>query len=174
MGKKSLADFMLLVLEKTVDGYVRIDHLLYNPHLYAYYGWWDRPLKKSALSLVLRRLRESGLIDFVSNEDLVVRLTNKGKEKALWTKMKLIEEKWDGRWRIVIWDIPEKRRAVREVLRFQLKQLGFKRLQKSVWISKKNCTDLLREFIKKVGIEEWVFVIESDNIGYNQIIVDRQ
>lgn len=165
-NKKSLGNFILLALEKSVDGYVRFDHLIHKPYLYAYHGWWDRPLKKSALALTIKRLRENGLIDFVDDEKLTIRLTDKGKDKALWTRMKLVDEKWDGKWRIVIWDVPEKRRVARDLLRYKLKSLGFKQLQKSVWVTKKNCTQALRDFIKKIGIKDWVTVIESDNVDF--------
>ena len=75
------------------------------------------------------------------------------------------DEKWDGKWRLIFWDIPEKRKSIRDLLRNKLKQLGFVRWQKSVWASKKNCTEILREFIKSAGIEDWVLVVESDNVG---------
>jgi len=164
--KNSLTNLILLTLEKSVDGYVRFEHFTYNPHLYAYYGWWDRPLKKSALALALKRLRENGLVELIDDEELTFRLTDNGRDKALWTRMKLIDEKWDGKWRIVIWDVPEKRRVARDLLRYKLKWLGFKQLQKSVWITKKNCTQALRDFIKKMGIKDWVMVIESDNMDF--------
>lgn len=166
MGSRtSLTNFILLILEKSVDGFIRLDHFTNNPHLYAYYGWWDRPLKKSALSQAFKRLRENGLVEFIDDKEIIFRLTDKGKDKALWTKIRFVDEKWDGKWRLVIWDIPEKRKLIREMLRSKLKQLGFIQFQKSVWGTKKNCTKELREFIKKVGIGGWVMVIESENIG---------
>lgn len=166
MGTKfSLSDFILLSLEKAVDGYIRFEDFAYNPSKYAFYDGWDRSPKKSELSQALKRLREKGLIDFVDDQKLLMRLTDLGKDKALWAKMKYDKEKWDGRWRLVIWDIPENQKSARDVFRSRLKQLGFVQWQKSVWASKKNCTDLLREFIKKVGIEKWVIVVESDNVG---------
>lgn len=165
-NKKSLANLVLLTIEKSVDGYIRFEHFASNPHLYAYFGWWDRPLKKSALALTLKRLRENGLIDFIDDKQLIVRLTDRGKDRALWTRMKVINEKWDGKWRIVIWDIPENRRVARDLLRYKLKWLGFKQLQKSVWVTKKNCTKLLRDFVRQLGIENWVHVIESDNVEF--------
>lgn len=160
---KSLTSFILLALEKAVDGYIRFEDFAYNPHIYA--RGYDRSLKKSALSQAFKRLREMGLIDFVDDQQLIYRLTDKGLDKALWTKLILDKEKWDGKWRLVIFDIPEKRRTVREVLRARLKELGFKRWQQSLWVSKKNCTKQLRDFIKRVGIERWVIVVESDNIS---------
>lgn len=163
--KKFLTDMILLAIEKSIDGLVKIEDLLENPHYYAYWGGWDYPLKKSVFSQTLKRLREKGFIELVDDKELILRLTDLGRERALWQKMTLEDGKWDGKWRLVIWDIPEKRRLARDLLRFKLKQLGFKQWQKSVWASKVDCTRLLREFIRKVGIEDWVMVIESDNIG---------
>lgn len=162
---KTLTNLVLLALEKAVDGTVRVNDFINNPGYYAYWDGWDYPLKKSSLAKTIKRLRENGLIDFVTDEELVIRLTDPGKEKALWAKMLAGDKKWDGRWRLVIWDIPEKRRPARDLLRQKLKQLGFTRWQKSVWASKINCTDILRDFIKKVRIEDWVMVIESDNVS---------
>ncbi len=159
--KKSLSKLILLMLEKTVDGYVKLEDFTYNPGFYAY---GVREVKKSALANALKRLRENGLVELISDKELAVRLTDVGHSKALWVKMKLENEKWDGKWRLVAWDIPEKQKKARDLLRHQLKQLGFKQFQKSVWASKKNCTLLLREYIKKVGIEDWVKVLESNNI----------
>lgn len=162
----SLTKAVLLVLEKTVDGCVRLDDFASQNYLYKY--GYNRPLKKSSLAQALKRLREKGLIDFMDQEKIIVRITEPGKDQALWVKMREEnEQKWDGRWRLVIWDIPEKRKAVRDVFRARLKQLGFNQWQKSVWVSKKNCTQLLRNFIKRVGIEDWVMVVESDNVGFN-------
>ncbi len=162
---KSLPKYILLALEKSVDGYIRMEDFLYNPGSYAYGGGWQYPLKKTSLSKALKRLRENGMIDFVDDKTLTFRLTNSGKDRALWIKMKEEKSDWDGKWRLVIWDIPETRRSIRDLLRSKLKELGFTQFQKSVWGSKKNCTNILREFIKQVGIEKWVMVIESDNIG---------
>ncbi|MCC7356824.1 MAG: hypothetical protein IT410_04425 [Candidatus Doudnabacteria bacterium] len=43
--------------------------------------------------------------------------------------------KKDGIWKIIIFDIPEKKRYVRTVLRTKLESLGFKKWQNSIWIS---------------------------------------
>lgn len=164
--KKNITNLILLSLEKAVDGYVRFEDFAYNLGYYAYGSGWDFTLKKASLAQSLKRLRENGLIDFIDDEKLLVRLTDQGREKALLAKIKLEPQKWDGKWRLVIFDIPEKRRAVRDLLRSKLKQWDFIRLQQSVWASKKDCKKPLRDFIKSVGIEDWVMVIESDDIGF--------
>lgn len=165
-NKNSLSKFVLLALEKTVDGCIRMEDFVNNPGYYAYSDGWGYPLKKNAIAKALKRLRENGLINFIDDKTLIFRLTDEGRDKALWIKMKEIEEKWDGKWRIISWDIPEKRKPVRDLLRNKLKQLGFIKLQKSVWASKKNCTKELKNFIKSVGIKDWVLVLETEDIGF--------
>ncbi len=160
--KRRISDFVLLTLEKSIDGYIRFEDFAYHHYRY-HYGIPD--LKKASLAQALKRLREGGLIELVSDEKLNFRLTDKGKEKAVLASLKFDDKKWDKRWRIVIFDVPEKRRKARDLLRSKLKQWGFIHFQKSVWGTKKNCTKALRDFIKVVGIEEWVMVIESDDIG---------
>ncbi len=162
--KKSFSNLILLILEKAVDGTIRLNDFINNPGYYAYYDGWNYPLKKSELSKVLKRLRENGLVNFVDDNKFVIRLTDKGKEKAVLAKLMLEDQKWDGKWRIVIFDIPEKRRIARDLLRSKLKSWGFIPWQQSVWVTKKNCTKPLRDFIKSVGIKDWVIVIESDNV----------
>lgn len=162
--KKSLSNLILLVLEKAVDGYVRFDNFINNPGYYVYWNGWDYPLNKSALSNAIRRLRENGLIDFIDDAQLVLRITDKGREKALVAKLLLDDSKWDGKWRIVIFDIPEKRRVARDIFRQKLKSWGFIPWQQSVWVTKKDCAKLLREFIKNIGIKDWVKVIESESV----------
>lgn len=164
--KKVVTNLILLTLEKAVDGYVRFDNFINNPGYYAFHDGWNYPLNKSELAVAFKRLRENGLVELIDDKKLIYRLTDPGKDRALWIKMKMSDEPWDGKWRVVIWDIPEKRKAVRDLLRYKLKVLGFERLQKSVWVSKKNCTKELRDFIKNVGIKDWVLVLESDSIDY--------
>ncbi|MCL4366442.1 hypothetical protein M1437_04405 [Patescibacteria group bacterium] len=163
--KRRITDFVLLSLEKSIDGYLRFEDFTSNPGFYAYHDGWEYPLKKPALSQALRRLREGGLIELISDEKLAYKLTDKGKERAILASLNFSEKQWDGKWRLVIFDVPEKRRQARDLLRSKLKQWGFINFQQSVWGTKKNCTKALRDFIKNVGIEDWVMVVESDNIG---------
>lgn len=159
---KSLSNFILLSLEKAADGVVRY-HDFYL-HTSSYAKGYGRPLKKSNISMALKRLRENGLIDFVDDEKIILRLTDAGKEKAVLAKLLLEDQKWDGRWRIIIFDVPEKRRIVRDILRSKLKTWGFVLWQQSVWATKKNCTKPLRDFINQSGIRAWVKVFEADEV----------
>ena len=158
---KNITNFVLQVLEKSVDGYVRFEDFTYHHYRYKY---GIKELKKASLAQALKRLRENGLIDFTPDSKLAVRLTDQGKDRALWARLSQEAEKWDCKWRIVLWDIPEKRRLARDILRSKLKQLGFIGWQKSVWATKKDCAKELRAFIKQVGIGDWVKVLEANHL----------
>lgn len=161
--KNSLGDLILLSLEKSVDGYLKIEDFAYNSN--AYTKGYSRVITKSALANTLRRLREKGLVDFLDDQKLSIRITDEGKQRALLEKLLVKEQKWDKKYRIVIFDIPEQRRKVRDLFRSKLKLWAFSPWQKSVWVSKKNCTLELRQFIRQIGIEKWVMVIESNNVS---------
>ena len=162
-NRKSLTNFILFVLEKSVDGYCRFENFTYHTYRYQFGGYPE--LKKSALAIALKRLRETGLVELISDEELVFRLTDRGREKAILASLQIEDEKWDGRYRVVIFDIPEKRRTTRDLFRSNLKSWGFTPWQKSVWVTKKSCTKPLRHYVKILGLEDWVMVLESDNIG---------
>ncbi len=149
-------------MEKSVDGYAHFEDFAYHSYRY-HYGFPQ--VKKADLAQALKRLRQRGLIDFVSDEKLAYQLTDAGKQKVIWESIRFDDKKWDGKWRVVIFDVPEKRRQARDLLRASLKKWGFVHWQQSVWATEKNCTEVLRNFIKSVGIEDWVIVLESDNVG---------
>lgn len=163
--RKKVTNLILLALERAIDGYVRFEDFANNPGYYAYGSGFGYPLNKASLAKALKRLREGGFVELIGEKELILRLTDKGKEKAILAQLNSLDETWDGKWRIVIFDVPEKRRSARDLLRHNLKSWGFISWQKSVWVTKKNCTKPLREYIKKLGIEDWVLVIESGNIG---------
>jgi len=161
--KKSLNAYILLALEKAVDGYVRLEDLGHRSYRYTY-GYPNVPT--SQLSQAIKRLREKGFIkqDKINMGEVVLKLTDQGRD-ALGIEDK--DELWDGKWRIVIWDIPEQKRIIRNLFRRNLKKWGFKHLQNSVWTSKRNVYQKLMDYIKDLGIEQWVTVIEAEKLSSN-------
>ena len=98
---------------------------------------------------ILVRLKQRGEIEFVERDGKkYVRLTDKG-EKVLdieRSRLDLVNnkpKKWDGRYRLVIFDIPEKRKKIREHLRFEMQDIGFLRIQDSVWVYPYDCEEFI-------------------------------
>lgn len=68
-------------------------------------------------------------------------LTKKGlvKLEQMRIRESVKNQKWDGCWRIVVFDIAEDKKAARDALRRKLKNFGFYPLQKSVFVSPFDC-----------------------------------
>lgn len=86
-------------------------------------------------------------------------LTDKGKLKALnykFEEMRIDKKDWDGKWRLLIFDIPEKIRQGRNSLREKIKNLGFYELQKSVFIFPYECKNEIDFIVEFFGIRRYV------------------
>lgn len=109
-----------------------------------------KPRLNRRMSQAINRLRERGLVERVkTDKGAALRLTEKGAEltASLEEEEKLFEtrkpKKWDYKWRIVIFDIWERRRGVRDRLRTFLQRNGFVKIQNSVWVYPYDCEELL-------------------------------
>ena len=123
--------------------------------------------KRNFTSLVSRSLKTGNIEKIIKGEEIFFRLTPSGKDKIK-KDFPLIDfrnRRWDGIWRLVVFDIPENQAGARNRLREKLKELGFGMLQKSIWISPHNIVDDFREFLLANGLSETVFVLEARNIA---------
>ena len=117
---------------------------------------------KSALG----RLVAKELVVFVEeNGKRYARITEKGErvlEAETLREGATKKRRWDCRWRIVIFDIPERRKSVRARLRRFMDEYGFIRLQNSVWVYPYDCEDLIAlakaEF--RIGADGLFMVVE--------------
>lgn len=100
-----------------------------------------------------------------------VRLTPKGERFALrMGEGSLVPKKphhWDGKWRMLIFDIPERRRKARTQIRQTLTALGFKRLQDSVWVYPYDCEDLMALLKADLKIGKDILYVVADAIEYD-------
>lgn len=121
-------------------------------------------------SLHQLRRRKFIAIKVSKNGRVRVELTRKGKKRFLALKIENIEikkpKRWDGKWRIVVFDIPERYKTARDALRQKLKQLGFFRIQKSIWVYPFPCKDEIDFICEFFGVEEfvllWTVTLEGD------------
>lgn len=115
------------------------------------------------------RLRKDGCIYMErKNHRVSIKLTEKGRKKANWMQINELKikkpKKWDGKWRIVMFDISQLKNFYREIFRGKIKELGFCQIQKSVWVFPYKCKDeinLLKDFLG-LKDKEVRLVISSD------------
>lgn len=96
----------------------------------------------------IKKLKDHGLIYFeTTSRGTFARLTQKGEDRLrkfelLGYKLKK-PKRWDRKWRMLIFDIKEERKGIRDKIRFTLKRIGFLRLQDSVWVYPYDCEDFV-------------------------------
>lgn len=133
----------------------------------ALYGWVPERYRKHNFSrLVTRQLQTGNLEKVVKGDEVYLRLTSEGKEKVIrdFPMLRIAQERWDRRWRLVIFDISEINRRVRSSLRRKLKELGFGMLQESVWITPHDVTVDMREFLEYHDLGSVAFVLEVSHV----------
>ena len=132
------------------------------------------------------RLAQKGLVRFtVKGNKKYVEITEKGRREFALEREKIAlrarsKKRWDKRYRMIIFDIPERRRAVRDQLRRTMQACGFLRIQDSVWVSPYDCEDLiilikadlhigkdvLYTIVEKIENDKWIkqhFGLETGN-----------
>lgn len=130
---------------------------------------WGK-INNEAVKRSIRRLYETKLVSQKENKDGSVSLvlTYKGHKKALIYKLDEMKierpRKWDKKWRIVLFDIPERNRMIRDIFRFRLKKLGFYEFQKSVFVYPFQCRDEIEYCIELYNARKFVRFIEANFI----------
>ncbi|MEK7078269.1 MAG: hypothetical protein AAB911_01740 [Patescibacteria group bacterium] len=132
---------------------------------------WRR-INRNTLKRAIKSLYRSKLVEELdkSNGSTTMILSERGKEQAISFNIETMQIKkpkhWDGKWRVALFDIPEKRKPAREALRATLKKLGFYEFQKSVFIYPYPCANELDYVIEFFRIRPYVrtmLVTSMDN-----------
>ena len=98
---------------------------------------YARTKRKRTFSQFIGYLQQKGYIKVKALEGTKgIMLTSKGMGKVLRTRRKVQgrKKRKDGKWIMIIFDIPEKRRQDRDLLRDALVDMGYQKLQQSVWV----------------------------------------
>ncbi len=118
---------------------------------------------------VLGRLAAQGYVIFEQRDGKkYARITDKGRKTLALEQEKgkldlSKKRRWDRRWRVVIFDVPERRRVIRGRLRRTMQELGFVRLQDSVWVFPYDCEDFvaLLKADLKIGHSVLYMIVEE-------------
>lgn len=127
-------------------------------------------INRRELSRAIRRLYESRLVHYAHHEDgsTEIVLTQEGREVALRHKLDEMHiaapAKWDNRWRIILFDVPEPLKNMRDSLRKQLQRLGRVTLQRSVFVHPYDCRNEIDFVIELFGARRYVRFIVATSI----------
>ena len=130
---------------------------------------WKR-INRRALHHAIKNLYRSRLIDVVDNKDgsTTIILTQRGRKKALTYQIDHVMttpmKRWDKKWRLVIFDIPERYKKARDALARTLKRMGFYQLQKSVFVHPFECDDEIDFVVEFFNLRPYVRRIRAEHI----------
>lgn len=136
-----------------------------------------KKLDERKIAKSLERLKRNKLIILgEENGNFKVELTEKGKRVVKGIQLDNMKPEkpavWDKKWRVVIFDIPDKKRRARDALREKLQELKFYLLQKSVWVYPYPCKKEVQFLCEFFEITPYVNIIVADNI-YDDVKLRR-
>lgn len=129
-----------------------------------------KSIDEQYLKRIIREFYRERLVERIENENGSTRIviTEKGREKALEFKIHTMRiakpSRWDGKWRVVMFDVPEKKKRHRDVLREKLQDLKFLELQKSVLVHPYPCLDEINFIVEYYGMRKFVRCAEMINL----------
>lgn len=128
---------------------------------------------KYRMKSVAGRLVAKGYVIWVERDGKkYLRLTDAGKKALAFEQAKVAlknqKKKWDGRWRMVVFDVPERRKHVRNRLRAVMCEIGFVRLQDSVWVYPYDCEDFVALLKAELKIGKDVLYAIADTIEHDK------
>ena len=107
----------------------------------------------------------------------IIALTERGRRLALLSFIEaelalhnknMENQEWDGGWRIIFFDIPEKKRKIRDHLRRVIKRIGFREFQRSIWIYPYPVPPFLKELLFGDEIKSYVRFITTNLVDNDQ------
>lgn len=117
----------------------------------------------------VERLTRKGIVEVrETGQGIEVRIINKGKTEVVRAKLDELRvvqsDKWDGKWRMVFFDVAEVERGKRDLLRDYLMKMGLKQMQKSVFVTPYDCERDVKFLREVVGVPHGVKLVTAEKI----------
>ncbi len=131
-----------------------------------------KKVRKQEFQRNIDTLVRQGIIERIvrPNGTVTLTLTKRGKWEFFLRHNSIdlgSKKKWDHKWRVIIFDIPNDKTSIRNEMRRAMKLFGFTMIQKSVWVYPYPCDDFVLLLKKYLGISSDVLymvveMIEND------------
>lgn len=137
------------------------------------FGFGKKDYNPKSVYNTLKRLQKNKLVDITEKDGkIIIKITKDGKNKILeygFENMQITKpKKWDGKWRIIGFDIPEKKKKAREALRHKIKELGFIKMQKSLFVYPYECKEEVEFVGEFFQVYEHIVLIEASSINQEE------
>ena len=155
-------DVLLLGLAGALDTFeeLRDPFRLVSKSYESMYGWVPKQYRKNNFGNLVWRSLKAGYIEKIEKKGSVyIRITSQGQERIQrdFPLLDFHRKRWDGKWRIVMFDISELEKEKRNYLRRKLRELGFGMLQESVFITPHDIIKDFSEYLDSIDLGKYVY-----------------
>jgi len=138
----------------------------------------EKRYSKKQYSDALNNLKRRKLIRIIEdkNGQSKVELTLEGKKKIRQFSIDALKieapRKWDGKWRVLIFDIPTTKfyNNARNALRYKIKELDFYQLQKSVWIHPFPCEGEILFVAETYNVQKHIEILTVEKLLHENLV----
>lgn len=177
MKKVTIAKIILSVL--AVGGVLTIVAIAPNSlQMLKMFGVDKKRYKSQSVYRTLKRMEKQNVIKIIkeTGNRTTISITRDGKKKLAEYNIDDMEIKkpkiWDGKWRIISFDIPEKQKMARDALRIKLQDFNFYHLQKSLFACPFPCRDEI-DFVSEIfKIRKHITYFETSTIT-NELVLKK-
>lgn len=139
------------------------------------YASLDKRARDREAMRIIRNMKAQGYL--TGDYEHSLRLTPKAKkryERIVLDSLTITQpEIWDKKWRIIMYDIPQKQATSRQAFGRKLREIGCHQLQKSVWITPFPCLETIEAISAHYDIADNVSYFDTSSINNQSIVVDR-
>ncbi len=122
-------------------------------------------------------LLKEGMIEKSSTEEKnEYRLTSSGFTEIVlkFPFFRFVKETWDGKWRILSYEIPERKRELRDRLRREVAGWGLGPWHRSFWITPHPIVSSLRDLVSQKEEEQYIQAFEAEHVfGDREILIEK-
>ena len=87
---------------------------------------------------------------------------------------RFLRERWDGKWRIISYEIPEKKREIRDRLRREMQGWGLGPWHRSFWITPHPILPTLKSLTEQKEEEKYIQAFEADHtFGDREFLIEK-
>ena len=125
----------------------------------------------------LSLLTKDELLDYIPESDPpTYKLTAKGFYDIVLTYpvFRFTQEKWDGKWRILSYEIPEKKRELRDKLRREVTSWGLGPWHRSFWLTPHPIINSLKDLVLDKEEQQYIQAFEADHVfGKREELIEK-
>jgi len=137
---------------------------------------FDLTMNRKTLSTLSQLTKDELLYHIPDSDPGTYKLTAKGFYDIVLTfpVFRFTQEKWDGKWRILSYEIPEKKRELRDKLRREVASWGLGPWHRSFWLTPHPIINSLKDLLKDKEEQQYVQAFEADHVfGPREELIEK-